>query len=467
MCGILEKPLGSNKEGDKIECEADLLKALCDAGIAREATMDDIGQGGDEGDGEDEKEDAPLDNMEPAGKSAPVQTQAIDNDALVNKAVELLSQKFMAAKFTPTGGHRVAGSDFKQTGGFKSIGDAAETYIRANKGDWSAARRYAKWGDYARKATGMSIGGSHQGSDLVPQEWATELWKLTFNNVPDLLGMMTKYPMRNQVENIPSWVQASATSAITASVTGEASSITATVGATQTVQLQLQKYAVLVNVSDELLRFNSYHLENVIKSIVPERLRYQLNDDVVTGSNSGANLLNNAAVVPVIRTTASHIEFADVTKMVASLWGDFNSEDAVFLTNPATIPELMTMGFPTRGSATSFPVWVDGGFGDSAGPAPKGRLLGKRVFTLENIPVVGSRGALILVNLKTFAGGYWAGDDLIADYTKALYFNLAQDSFRFMAYRDSVNPLTTPYQRKDGSFASNCVVLTAGSTSSS
>src|SRR5258707_11298704 len=42
------------------------------------------------------------------------------------------------------------------------------------------------------------------------------------------------------VENIPAWVQASATSGVTAPVIAEASSITATVGTTATVQLSLR-----------------------------------------------------------------------------------------------------------------------------------------------------------------------------------------------------------------------------------
>jgi hypothetical protein len=98
------------------------------------------------------------------------------------------------------------------------------------------------------------------------------------------------------------------------------------------------------------------------------------------------------------------------------------------------------------------------------GAKPKGSLLGRPVYTLENVPTKGTRGALILANLKSLAAGYTT---LEGDHTPYLYFNQAIDTWRFLFYFNTVNPLTVPYQRKDGSYASNIVVLTAGSTSSS
>lgn len=460
---VLEKPVGSNAEGSVIQCDEELAANLISAGVAREATEEDV-SGAEGPDEETESEDNP-DEMTDA-----VRRLAASAEDTVTKAVagvaEKLAKASVKAPQVPANRH-VGGSDYTRTGGFKNLGDATQTWMAAKNGDFGAAKKFSKYTEALRtKATGMSItgGSGHQGGDLVPQEWADQLWKLSFANVPDLLGMMTKYEMRNQIENIPAWVQSSAATGVTASVIAEASDITATVGVTANVQLSLKKGAALVNVSDELLRFNAYNLTTVLEQIVPERIRFLVNDSVVNGTNSGVNLVSNAAAVSVIAANPGRIEYNDITKMEAALFDEFDGENTVWLCNKSTLPELYSLSFPNRAASTPIPAWTPGGFSDMLGPKPKGTLLGRPVFTLENCPGLGSRGALLLANLKSLAAGY---SGLIADETPYLYFNLAQSTLRFLFYFNSVNPLTTKYTRADGSFASNLVVLTAGSTSSS
>lgn len=208
-------------------------------------------------------------------------------------------------------------------------------------------------------------------------------------------------------------------------------------------------------------------MQNVLEQVVPQRIRYAVNDGVINGTSSQVNLINNAAAVSVIRQQASHINYDDVTKMNAALMDEFDNDDCVWLCNRQTLPELQSIAFPNRSGTTPIPAWAAGVFGQEnlLGPRPKGFLLGKKVYTVENVPGVGTRGNLILANLKSMAAGY---SGLIADRTPYLYFNLAQDTFRFLWYADTVNPLTQAYQYvSDNSLHSNVVILTAGSTSSS
>jgi HK97 family phage major capsid protein len=459
---VLEKPVGSNAEGSVIQCDEELAQNLIQAGVAREATDEDI-TGGDE----EETDEADT----PEEMTDAVRRLAANAEDTVTKAVagvaEKLAKASVKAPTVPANRH-VAGSDYTLTGGFKSIGDAAANYILSRKGDWQAAKRFSKYADAVRtKATGMSIGGGsgHQGGDLVPQQWADELWRLTFKNVPDLLSMMKRYEMQHQIENVPSWVDSSSASGIQANVIAEANAITATVGVTANVQLSLVKGAVLVNASDELLRFNAYNLQNVIEQVVPPKLRYLTNGGVINGTNSQINLVSNAAAVTVIAETAGRINFNDVSKMDAALYDDFD-EGAIWLCTKDTLPELYSLAYPNRGATTPIPAWTPGTFGQDnlLGPKSKGTLLGKPVYTVENCPALGSRGALILWHPGSCAYGTTG---LIADQTKYLYFDLAQDSFRFLFYYDSVNPMTVPYTRASGGASSNIVVLSAGSTSSS
>ncbi len=457
-CVVLEKPLGEQPEGTVIQVDEEVATALVGAGIAREATEEDMAGADDEAPEEiTEGEEAPLDNM------PEMASVARNIEATVTKATERAVEKLATAAKRPSlnANKYVAGSDHARTGGYKNLGEACLGMIAKNQGNSEAAKKYGKFLSAHTKATGMSISGSHVGSDLVPQEWASELWRLSFKDVPDLLSMCQKYEMRNQIENIPSWVQASANSAITASVTNEASAITATVGTTATVQLQLVKGAALVNASDELLRFNSYNLTTVLQQVVGERLRFLVNGGIVNGTNGQVNLVGNAASVVVKRAANNAFSFADVVKMRSHLWESFRT-GACWLVAPGSTPALYAMAFPNQSATTQFPVFVPGGFGNSLEAPPLGTLLGLPVYELENVPALGNLGDLILVHMPSIAAGYTG---LIADSTPYLYFDLAQDSFRFLWYYDTVSLLTVPYTRQDGSDASNIVVL-SGTTSS-
>jgi HK97 family phage major capsid protein len=462
----------THDEGEIVHLDDELAGALTDAGVVRDASDEDLYTSDDEGaegpDEEKEEDEEDKDEEEAEEMTNAVRRLANNAEATVTKAVEDVTDRLVkATRRKPFTAPYAGGSDEAKTGGFKSIGDFASNRIAAKNGDYNAGKKVKRWAELVQtkySPTAMGISASHAGSDLVPQQWAEELWKLSFANVPDLMGMQTKYEMKYQIENIPSWVQSSATSDITASVVAEGSAITATTGVTATVQLTLQKGAVLVNITDELLRFNAYHLGSVIEQVVPERIRYLVNDSVVNGTSSGVNLINNAAAVSIIASNPGRIEYTDIVNMEAALFDEFDGENTVWLCNKATLPELYTVAFPNRAATTPIPAWTPGGFNDMLGAKPKGSLLGRPVYTLENVPTKGTRGALILANLKSLAAGYTT---LEGDHTPYLYFNQAIDTWRFLFYFNTVNPLTVPYQRKDGSYASNIVVLTAGSTSSS
>lgn len=463
MTCVLAKPMKigdtAHDEGEIVHLDEDTAKNLIEAGMVRDATDEDL-MGEDEeeegSDGEEVPADEPVTNA--------VRRLAANNEATLVKATEKVAEKLVkASRVQPNMGRHVAGSDEDRTGGFKDIGDYAFNRMSAAKGDFKAMKKVERYKSLVRtKFSPASMGVvSTAGGDMVPIQWAENLWKLSFKNVVDLLGQMTKYDMRYQQEKIPAYVQPSAAESITATVTAEGDAITPSVGVTSTVTLDLVKGTVLVNITDELERFTPYHISTVIESVAPERIRYLTNNSVVNGTNSGINLIGNAASVVVPASNAGRIEYADVVAMEAALFDEFGGDDAAWYCNKATIPELMTIGFPNRSASFQTPAWAAGGFGDLLGPKPKGSLLGRPVWTLENFPLKGTKGALVLANLKSLAAGY---SGLIADQTPFLYFNQAIGTWRFLFYFNSVNPLTVPYVRQFGGPTSNIVVLSNNSS---
>lgn len=211
-----------------------------------------------------------------------------------------------------------------------------------------------------------------------------------------------------------------------------------------------------MNTTDELERFNAYALESVIKSIVPQRIRYLQNTSIINGTNSQVNLVGNASTVTVTRAANSVFSYQDVLKMDAALFDDF--DDAVWLTNNSSTPLLYSIRFPDNSG--SYPAFAPGVFGaeNLLGPRPVGQLLGRPIYKSESVPALGAKGDLILFSPSSIAAGQTG---LIGDSTPFLYFDKAINTYRFLWYADTESLMTAPYTRADSSTASNIVVLSA------
>jgi hypothetical protein len=122
---VLEKPLGDQAEGSVIQCDEEVAAALVQAGVAREATEEDVaGADDDEADGAEMQEGEDGDEV----MQDSVRRLATTAEQTVTKAVEQVAEKLARSVVKrPAGipGNRhVAGSDLLRTGGFKNLGDA-------------------------------------------------------------------------------------------------------------------------------------------------------------------------------------------------------------------------------------------------------------------------------------------------------------------------------------------------------
>jgi HK97 family phage major capsid protein len=293
----------------------------------------------------------------------------------------------------------------------------------------------------------------------VPQQWADEIYALTFSGGPDLLGMMTKYNMTNRVEHVPVWNITAGNTGVTAGWVSEGSVITDTTGLTNEVQLTLQKLAAMVNFTDELLRFSSpYNVEAFVKQHVPAKMRFAINDGVLNGTGSQVNLIGNAATVTVTRATSGHITFPDIVGMWTRLYSEFHDE-SVWLINPSCYSELLKLAFPN--SSGTVPAYMPVGDNWTGGTGhmaykPSGMLFNRPVYMVENCASLATTGDIILCHFPSIAVGY---TDIDGQETNALYFGKAINSLRFLQYVATKNQVLTPYVRADSTTASNIVVL--------
>ncbi|HEX3151230.1 MAG TPA: phage major capsid protein [Gemmataceae bacterium] len=458
---VLDKPLGELEEGSVLHVEDEAGQALISAGLAHEASEDEVNGGeGDEPEADeagDEGDESPsADEVLNLGKRAEAAvekatTSAVEKIVKANKSYSLPSVKVNKSAWTVEQNER--------KGGFPTFKSFLDCAIAAKFNDLSASK---KMDDYMRLRTkgAMNVGTSTAGGSLIPQQWADEIYALSFSGGPAFLEMMSKYEMQNQVINVPEFNITAGNTGITASVTNENTAITDTTALTNTVQLSLVKLGVLVNITDEMLRFQHYNLEAYIRQHVPAKLRFKINDSILNGTSSGVNLIGNAAKVTITRGTSGHITFPDIVAMWTSLYTDFQSESC-WIINPTAYGDLMKLAFP-NGSGT-YPIFLptppnySGGTGN-ASYAPAGTLFGRPVHVCEQAAALGSVGDIILVHFPSIACGYLPLDSA---QTNALYFDKAVDSLRFLQYIATKNLVLSPYTRADSTTCSNIVVVAA------
>lgn len=445
---VLDKPLGANDAGSVIQVDEDTAAQLISSGLAHEATEDEVSGGGDE---PDEPVDAEPQMNELKRHLADVTEKATQS---VLDKLRYVGDERPRMKATA----RFESTDPKgRKGGFDRFGDFIVCEMQRERGDPSAVQKMARYTQLRSKGQ-MSVGVAAAGGTLVPQEWANEIFRLTWDGLPNFLEMCTRIPMQNQSVHLPAIVQASATSGVVANVVAEAAAAPDTQAVTAEVLLTLKKFVVLVNLTDELTRFSPYAVESVIKQHVPEKLRYKTNDDFIRGTNGGVNLIGNAATVPITRAVANRISFEDVNKMEAAMWDSYGN-DFVWLTNRGTMPELRRLAFPSTTGNFPIPVFLppEGGFTGGLTVKPAATLSGRPVYCVENCSALGAKGDLIAVHLPSIYAGYEELDSAMSPY---LYFDKAINSFRFILYASSANALTTPYVRQNsGGSASNIAVL--------
>lgn len=217
------------------------------------------------------------------------------------------------------------------------------------------------------------------------------------------------------------------------------------------LELKLKKLAALCYATDELLQ-DSGALESWLARNVPNALRFYAEDAIFNGDGVGkpVGIMNSAALITILRETASSITLTDVANMWSRRWA--GARDYVWLINPTAVAQLLIM------TASTAPVYMPGG---NVAGAPFGTLYGAPVVETEYNAALGTTGDIMLVALSQYQtiqkGGVQAASSIHVSFTTD------ETAFRFV-YRIDGSPLwngaLTPLH---GSTISPFVVLASAS----
>jgi len=205
----------------------------------------------------------------------------------------------------------------------------------------------------------------------------------------------------------------------------EAAAITQTKPALQEINIRLNKLAVLVPVSDELME-DAPAMSVLVSKLASEAIDFKISDAIANGNGAGQPLgFRNSAVMisqaKVSGQSADTLVAGNVTAMASRL-PVRSRTNAIWLIHPDAEQQLPLMTIGDQ------PVYLPpGGLRDS----PFGRLLGLPVIPHQVCQTLGDEGDLMLVDLSMYLTAVKAGG-LRAETSIHLWFDQDLTAFRFI-----------------------------------
>lgn len=269
--------------------------------------------------------------------------------------------------------------------GFKNFGDFIRT-INSGRYDERLQKR-------------QMIGGvGSLGGFSVPTEYGPFIFDSSLEQ-EIIRPRAAVWPMKSDTFKAPAWAgndhSASVFGGFNGVWLGEAQAATDQEAALREIELTANKLGIFVSVSNELLD-DSPMFENQLKGAMGSALSYELDRAFLMGDGVAKPLgiLNSPSIIDVNRAVAGQLGYIDIIAMFARLHPALQ-QGAVWICNNSLLPEMLSM--EDNGNHL---VWHP----DGAGLAPR-TLLGREVIFTEKTPTLGTRGDLILVNLKQYVIG--------------------------------------------------------------
>jgi len=234
--------------------------------------------------------------------------------------------------------------------------------------------------------------------------------------------------------------------------TEEAGTITLETAKTRKIELVAKKLGLLTEASNELLG-SGVSFRDQLENAIIRALGWFLDDAFLNGTGAGQPLgvLNDLALIAVPKEggqAADTIRYENVVKMFARLHPAL-VEDAVFVVNPTTIPQLLTMSLVIGTGGSHIPVMTETGNGF--------RMLGRDVLLTEKLPTLGDQGDIILAAFSQYAVGLRA--EMSLDRSQHVGFARDVETFRGILRGDGQGKWSGAYTPKTGSTLSWAVTL--------
>ncbi len=293
---------------------------------------------------------------------------------------------------------------------------------------WHGSQRDAKLqAKLHRVKAAFSQSVPSEGGFLVPETLRSELLRIALER-SIVRSRARIIPMETLRVPFPSIDSTSNVSSVYGGVVGywtpEGGDLTESQASFGRVILEAMKLTAYTEIPNELMSDTIISFEAFLNQIFPEALAFYEDDAFMNGNGVGMPLgfVNATAAVVVSKETnqgAATILWDNVVKMFARMLPG-SLDRAVWLASPDTFPQLaqMAMAVGTGGSA----VWLSNG---QVGPPMT--ILGRPVIFTEKLPVLGTVGDLMFVDL----GYYLIGDRQVMSALSSPHYKFGNDKTAF------------------------------------
>lgn len=363
------------------------------------------------------------------------------------------------------------------TGGYSCFAEFAKDVYLADLKGAETSPKFDKWmGDiraYRKvleeaKTAGtptLELQDPEQGGYLAPEEFSKNILSLVYQN-SNFMNRCTKIPMAINQIGIPYQQGFNHTSylhgAMMAYWLEELAAKTPSKPKWGKITLKLNKLALLVFASDELLEDSIISMEPLLKEKATDVIGWKIDEAVVRGSGAGQPLGIIAAGNPSkiaqgaeAGQAAATIKYENIIKMWSRMYPS-SLNKAIWVANSIIFPQLATMSLAvgTGGSAVYIPP-------NGAAGAPYGTLLGKPIVFTEHCSTLGTEGDLIFADFSQYLIGQKRGRGAGIQYASSIHlkFDYDQTAFRFVMRLDGQPWWPSVYTPKRGQTQSPFITL--------
>lgn len=331
-----------------------------------------------------------------------------------------------------------------------------------NQGDFFIAVKNAANGKVDQRLTINNAGAMEKygedGGFLVPTDFRTEIQKKVQGD-QSLLARTRQFKTSSNHLVLPTHEVApwSTSGGIQAYWEGEAQEFLASKTKFGDLNMRLNKLTAMVRVTDELLE-DAPALESFIKMEAPEVMLHKINSAIISGSGVGmpTGILNSGFKYKQAKVggqAADTVLFENVNNMLGHILPQ-SLPNAVWLVNPAVLPQLRAMKFDVAASSP-VPVYMPPA---GVSSEPFGTLYGRPILPMMGgVKELGTEGDIILADLSMYYTALKT-TGIKQDISTHVYFSTQETAFRFSFRMAGQVPYKSNVITENGNFEMSGIV---------
>lgn len=321
--------------------------------------------------------------------------------------------------------------------------------------------------DDVKAASGMSEFADPDGAAFVPVEMSQQVWQRAMG-IPNLLSMVDQTPVQGNGYSMTAWQDQSVSGNIVfggaqAYWTDEATQLTSSKPATRKITWKLNKLAVLMYATDELLA-DTIALDARLAQVAGYAFAFKLNDAIINGTGVGQplGLLNSGAKI-----TATAVSGQGANTLIARNADDMyvrrapGATDWVWLYNIGCEPQFAQFNYPLLGNTSSVAAtWAYVPAGLNGGPPT---IKGVKILETQHCKALGTEGDFILWSPSSY-GAIVKSTGIAQAVSMHLRFDYDEMAFRWTFRIDGRPFWDQTYTPVNGSTRSPIVTLNSTRT---